>query len=273
MKASDMVSLRKHQGLLLMGPPKTGKTVFVASGSKNAGAKRFTGKRVDASDVVLINLDTGGWLGALDGGYDVDVEDLSNLQTYGQMFKGIKEVIAKLAPRVKAGEVNVVGIDLTPLNIAIAMDSAKLKFSNESELSTSAANVDWTLVQTQGVNLHKELKKLECLVVMQCHVRVSDNNPKGNETANAKVARELRSLGGQLTTVQPALYAGILNSFNPNVTWCMASDIVDGKNVTITKPDGYWASGSRLQNLDIPSETDLSLRSLVDMIELKLKQQ
>jgi hypothetical protein len=109
------------------------------------------------------------------------------------------------------------------------------------------------------------------LVVAQCHARVSNNNPLGNETKDAKMARELRSIGGELTTTQAALYAGVLQAMNPNVNWCMATDIVGGKNIVITKPDGTWAVGSRLKNLDLPTNTDLSLRTLITMIEDKLK--
>jgi hypothetical protein len=269
--ASDLDKMG-NECILLMGPPKVGKTSLVCSGSKHAGPKVKSDKPVKADDVLLIQVDPKGHTGGRDCGYDPMVWDLSHHQGYAAMSKDLIAAIAQARAMANEGKLSVVGIDLGALANELVTWCIKSGVvpSKEigAEMSTAAADVDWNKVSAQGLAIYRAMRSIPCTVVAQAHVRVTQNNPLAyKESPDVQLARDITSVGGTAARATADLAKGVITPWIHASSLILARniEIVAGKKQYLTYTSGSdYQTGNRRQN-SLPPTTDASLKELMQM--------
>jgi hypothetical protein len=266
--------------MLLLGSVKTGKTTFVCSGSKQAPDTVATAGRIDASDVLLIQRDAEGHLGPSDLGYNPLVADLSGVEGWPQLNTELAKVVMEASAMAKAGQLSVIGIDLGTIAAEIVNWAAgdvtipKGKLTND-QISTAGSQVDWNKVSATGLMFYRAMRTLPCLVVAQCHVKLTQNNPMASkEGSDVQLGRAINSVGGETSKVSADVVKGVLAPWLANSSYIFARDVdttIDPKTKgrvqtyrTITAPDGMYSVGNRRQSV-LPNNTDLSLRRLMEI--------
>lgn len=270
-KATEILS-HGHQSMVLLGSPKTGKTTFVASGSKNAPDTVEThGEHVDASDVLLIQRDAGGHMGPVDLNYDPNVADLSGLDNWPALNGALAKVIVQATAEVKAGRLCVVGIDLSSVALDIVSNAAGAGVSMRDRLSNAdltfkASEVDWNKVSAEGVVLYRALRSLPCLVVGMCHMKMVYNAPVDlkKEGPDAQLKREVGAVGGETGRIMADVAKGVMAPWIANSSFIFAREKNGTKYETLTSADGVYQIGNRRQSV-LPARTNLSLRKLLEM--------
>ena len=283
----EAMAANKFDVLVLSGAPKVGKSSFTASGSRNAPDEMYTaGAPVEAKDVVIINIDPSGFVGAVDSGYRPLVNDLSNVLGWSALNRALAGAIMELKPMVEKGDVRVVGLDLGPIaNEIVAFCAGDKVISVDklanTDISFAGSDVNWTLVASQGLSLFRAFRQLPCLVVVQTHLKATQNNPyasklTADEKVNQELVRDANAVGGDAGKLAADIAKGVITP------WIHAGAMfvrevrdvnlgtpvkpVPGKQyVTITQGNGTYTAGSRWQSKVEPVTTK-SLRYLLDKV-------
>jgi len=273
----------KHRSIILMGPPKTGKSLFTVSGSRNA-PDAIAKQDVDASDVVLLSVDTEGWLGASSFGYKPRVVDLSDAGGWAKLQAHMADAINELIPLTKSGEVSVVGLDLGAVgDEVIAYASGDMGNPGKGLVTLGAEHnnkdTNWSAVSAAGLQIHRAFRNLACTVVVMTHTKLSNNNPyKGKEDADVQIGRDATAIGGESGKLTSDLPKGIYKPWAHNSSLILARD-TDLVNVgTALKPqlqnkyityvgggEGNYQTGNRAGG-NLPTSTDKSLRYLLNLL-------
>lgn len=282
--ASELLG-KGHSSILLMGPPKTGKTTFTCSGSRHAEDSVIPSKQTDCSDVLLINLDAEGYAGALGSGYNPRVVDFSHMKSFHQLNNAIAKAIVEAKKAVILGELNVVGIDLGALaNFILLLAAGDAGATDHSltnaDLELTAQQVNWQQVSAMGLMVYRALRVLPCTVVGMAHPRLTDNNfhLEKKEVTQAQIEkhelkRDSSAVGGVASKLTADLTKGVVTPWVHNASHIFARDVnvVQGPNHTFRKPDvrkefmthlhsnETYSVGTRFAS-KLPPSTDKSLR-------------
>lgn len=286
--ARDALKTQAFESMLLFGAPKSGKTSFTASGTKNAGIEMFAERgSIDASDVLIINVDSGGYKGAIDSGYVPMVADLSNIRGWAALNTALAKTILEVKPMVDKGDIRIVSIDLGAISNEIVAFCAGDKVMGtdkvaNTEISFSGAEVNWNQVGTQGLSLFRAFRQLNCLVVAHAHVKAVDNNPYKSKLTAAELqqqalVKDALAVGGDAGRLAADTPKGVLAPWITNPSYIAAREVRDVNLGTALKPQiekryvtnladtNVYQVGHRFQNLlkDEPVTTK-SLRYLLD---------
>lgn len=287
-KASEiMASGRGHSSVLLMGAPKTGKTSFTCSGSELAGPKVKSDKVVEANDVVLINIDAQGFLGAVDCGYNPRVIDLSGVQGFNALNTALAKAIMDIKPLAEKGEINVVGLDLGALAsevLAYAAGDTTVSAQKiiNSDISFAGSDVNWQKVSAAGVQIYRAFRTLPCTVVANVHVKAVDNNPyksklSGAEIADQNLVKDALAVGGESAKLAADVTKGVITPWLHNASHIFARETIEENTGTVAKPQittryvthtggsKIYSVGNRRASV-LPPTTDMSLRAMLDII-------
>lgn len=289
MKTASELLGTGHSSILLMGPPKTGKTTVVCSGSIYAGENVIPEKRLDVPDVLLISLDAQGYAGAIGSGYNPRVEDLSGLKNFNELNRAIASTIVAAKKLVEKGEINVVGIDLGALaNFILLLAAGDAGVSEQSitnmEIDLGARNVNWQQVSAMGLMVYRALRVLPCIVVGMAHPRITDNNfhlDGQNVTVEQKEKHALKkdasAVGGKAAKLTADLTKGVVTPWKHNASHLFARDMqltelpghtfrnpkIKREYITHLHSNDVYETGSRFAS-QLPPSTDKSLRWILN---------
>ncbi len=290
MNATDLLG-KGHSSILLMGPPKTGKTTFTCSGSRFAEDAVIPSKPLDTPDVLLISLDAEGYAGAIGSGYNPRVEDLSGLRSFSELNRAIASTIQEARKLIEKGELGIVGIDLGALANFILLLAAGDAGAVESDmvskdLDFGARNVNWQQVSAMGLMVYRALRVLPCTVIGMAHPRITENNFV-MDSDSAKITPAMRekdalkrdagAIGGKASKLTADLTKGVVTPWVHNASNIFARDVsltelpghtfrnpkVKREFMTHLHSNEVYSVGSRFAS-QLPPSTDKSLRWILD---------
>lgn len=200
-KASEVTNSRV---LVVAGAKSTGKSTFVVSGSKHAPSEFPVKTRVECSDVVLIQNDTGGSLGPLGAGLEPLVIDLSGAKNKQEWDKLFNEAFKELMAGFTEGKHRILGIDLTALD-KMLRDQYVAQSANDSPK-------DWEQVTSKARAVYVMLRSLPnvTLIGMTHLAVVAEIVSKSDPTilARQQEARNVVAVGGERSTITYSLAKG-----------------------------------------------------------------
>lgn len=270
-----------HKTGLALGAKSVGKTTFVASGSMHA-PDIIGSAKADCPDVVFIQFDANGVSGALNAGLNPGVIDLSHCGDWDQMKIGLAQAIHHLKPLCASGEVRIVGIDLGAIDNAIRAWTAGIKLGDLAAgkldkdpavaLASRDKDLNWTAAGAQGLMVYSALSQLQCLVIGMAHLQLTNNNPmRDKESAEMKLAREIKSIGGESSKLKANLFGGFEKPWMTNSDFTIARELKDGKFYSHIEGNEMFEAGNRFRNILKPTEPgERSLNSLLKQVEAKI---
>lgn len=266
---SSQESLKtSNRRILVMGPRGTGKTTFAVSASAKAG-DTLTGAPRDCDDVLVIQGDTEGIMGAVDAGLSpgmvLDMTDCESWPAYqARLINGLKELEAKLT----SGGVKVIVIDLAlPAQLIVA-------HIKPTEIS------HWQAVKVEGAKLFRAFSRYRGVTVVGiCQVTSSmvlgEGSSKGAQAGAVDAATAL-AIGGERSTFKEDLVKGVATPWLDHTSFIFTRDSkrkrgVDGVSrkefSTHTQSSLKFAAKSRAESV-LPQllPGDRSLRSILNQV-------
>jgi len=218
---------------LLASLKGTGKTTFLASMSKSVPdtfaellKQTKEGKIFDCSDVVSLQGETDGDLGALNAGMKMRVIDLTDSYFNWSEFSALMtKELEKLRPDCVAGRIRAIGVDLGPASQALQSyasgNRTTLKsLTSNPDASFSADQNVWNAISAQGFLFFNQLRTMPCHIVGMAHLKVLDAGMRTNKASAADIERnqlerQIRSASeGADYAYTPDLMKGILAPWN-----------------------------------------------------------
>jgi hypothetical protein len=282
---------------LLASLKGTGKTTFLASMSKNVPdtfeellKQSKEGKVFDCSDVVSLQGETDGDLGALNAGMKMRVIDLTDdYFNWNEYMTLLVKHLSALLPEVRAGSVRAIGVDLGPASQALQSYAS----GNRTTLKSLTANPDasfladqsvWNSIAAQGLQFFNLLRTMPCHIVGMAHLKVLDAGMRTMKAAAADIERnqlerQIRSASeGADYAYTPDLMKGILAPWsnhssqifiprkaNVNVGTA-ANPKWEGRYYVQTAADDFAYAMCRAQSLVAPKETR-TFNAILNQIE------
>lgn len=277
---SLLQSVREHfsssaRRILVVGPTGSGKTTFSVSASKFAGDTVQGGRRV-CSDVAVLSGDNEGVLGAVDAGLVPGlIIDMTTTQYWDALPPGnkgdaaelvykvrLQQAIAELLPKIRAGEISVVVLDLA-LPSRLIVDKVK-----------PSSIADWGAVSSLGSILYTAMGALRGATVIGNNQLKSAVAAVENEVAAA--AAEARAIGGERNRFTSDLPKGVNAIWVENSSFQFAREVrrtrtgiqkdapIALKYLTHTVSNGRFEAKSRAHTKLKPTEPgERSLRSML----------
>lgn len=283
------------------GHKAAGKSSFLASAGaavpdtfEELIARTSKGEMFDCSDVVIIQLETDGDLGAFDLGLKPRVIDLTRRYiSWPELQACLREEILKLLPEARAGKIRAVGIDLGGVNKAIGRFSAgdKATLANiqvSTALDLSANEVNWNAVSTQGGNAWAMMRALPCTIAAMVHYKVANAGARTSKQTTedrerSEAERDLRAFGGQDQKLTADIYKGVYEEWHKNASHIVACHVdrvnvgtlmaprYETKRCVITEADGTYEVGTRARSVLKARETR-TMNGLLKAIEARRAQ-
>ena len=258
-----------NRRILVMGPRGTGKTTFAVSASAKAG-DTLTGEVRDCDDVLVIQGDTEGIMGAVDAGLHpgmvLEMTDCDTWPAYqARLINGLKE----LADKLTDGTIKVIVIDLA--------HPAQLIVSHVAPTQIS----DWQAVKAEGAKLFRAFSRYRGVTVVGiCQVTsamvLGEGSSKGAQAGAIDAATAL-AIGGERSTFKEDLVKGVATPWLDHTSFIFTRDSKrkrsdDGKGFrkeffTLTQSTMKFAAKSRAESVLpqlLPGER--SLRSILNQV-------
>lgn len=245
---------RSNRRIIVTGPRATGKTAFSVSASRFAGdtirSVSDHTKRISCDDVLVIQGDNEGVMGAVDAGlvpkYVLDMADVKDWKGYqDRMVAGLRELRAQLTD----GTIRVLIMDLgLPARlIDRAIDPNVQK--------------DWKQVAIEGARLFMAVSGLAGVTVI-ANAQIKAAVAPGETTISAD-ASTAKAIGGERSTFTLDLPKGIASHWLDNSSFVFAREAkrVKGANgqvtrsfKTLTQSSSRFEAKSRAESLLAPTE-------------------
>lgn len=203
-----------------MGAKGTGKTSLAVSASEHAPEVLdvTVTAPVDCKDVVVIQLDTEGILGAVDLGLEPRVIDLSSYDTWQSTERALANALKELKPLCASGEVKYVAIDLGELDM-------KIRAHVNPQAST-----DWEAVRAEGLKVFRALTALKVTLIGMSHTKAAFSAfeaPKAGvskELASTLEGKEARAVGGERAQLTMDLSTGVAQPWRVNASMILVRE-------------------------------------------------
>lgn len=205
-----------NRRILVMGPRGTGKTTFAVSASAKAG-DTLTGEVRDCDDVLVIQGDTEGIMGAVDAGLHpgmvLDMTDCESWDKYqARLVGGLKE----LGDKLRDGTVKVIVLDLALPATLIVNQVAPTQIS------------DWQAVKAEGSKLFRAFSSLKGVTVVGiCQVQsamvLGEGTAKGAQASAVDAATAL-AIGGERSTFKEDLVKGVATPWLDHTSFIFTRD-------------------------------------------------
>ena len=242
---AERTSVRR---IVVSGFPGSGKSTFSVSASKHAGDELPVRPARDATDVLVINGDSEGYLGPVDAGLTPLVVDLSNVVKWSEYLVKLNESLQKVA----AFE------DITTVVIDAALP-AKLIVEGIAPTQIS----DWQKVAAQGLIFFRAFNVLAGrTVILNTQVKPSAS---AVENDAAKQAAEAKAIGGERATFTMDLPKGIAGPWTENASLVLAREVrrvKDSKTGAVTRK--FFTHTSASPRLEVKSRFSSRLAPTVD---------
>ncbi len=245
--------------IMLMGPPKSGKTVLAATMSDFCPAELPNkGPIIDLKDLLFAQMDVNGMESLRAMGLSAPFVDMSKCNTMKEFREHHKEFMQIARDRVSKGITKTVVFDPLSTLDAILVGEAHKLFPDAKNSGTK-----WSDVQQKHMDFAKDiLRELDCNVVVTCHSK-SNMNLIGDETAAAADSKKAGMMPGQATIV-PAISRGAVKFYlaQTGALWALVCE--KDKKGTETRyilpngGDGY-EGGSRYRGLAEREPANLKL--------------
>lgn len=244
-----------NRRILVVGSGGTGKTTFSISASKFAGDRIPSGERVNCQDVLLIQGDSEGVMGAVSSGLvPGSVLDMTPIQSWPAYCQMLEQKLKAADSLFKDGSIKVIVIDLAhPQNLI-------LEFIKPSDVQ------GWGRVAAEGRKLFYAFSKLTNVTVIGNAQVKAAQGPV--ETSEAAIAANAKAVGGERAQITIDLVKGIKQPWIDNASFVLQRQIkrVRGEvhYMTHTTASMRHEAKSRAQNVLNPTEDgSITLRALL----------
>jgi len=276
-----------HHGtrhILVMGAKGTGKTTFSVSASKFAD-DTIGGPRRMCSDVLLVQGDNEGHLGAMDAGlvpgmvlnmgkcksWDGSIKTPEGLVKDPQSYiSRWSRAYKRLGKVLSDGTIKIIIVDLNwPAKLIEKGITVSLEDRNY-----------WKLVSLQGQRLYDAFNRFDGVTVignaqMKVHAIWGEDTRKGPSENSINVAN-VRSVGGERSSHTIDLAKGVASVWQDNASFIFTRKSMRGKEIngevpriykTVTQSTSQYEAKSRAQSvLKTIEPGELSLRSLLKRV-------
>jgi hypothetical protein len=244
-----------NRRLLVVGSGGTGKTTFSISASKFAGDKIPAGERVICQDVLLIQGDSEGVMGAVSAGLvPGSVLDMTGIPTWPAYCQMLEQKLKQAEGLFKDGSIKVVVVDLAhPQNLIL-------------EMIKPADQQGWGRVAAEGRKLFYAFSKLTNVTVIG-NAQVKSSQGPG-EKPEAALAASAKAIGGERAQLTIDLVKGIKQPWIDNASFVLQRQVkrIRGEvhYLTHTTASMRHEAKSRAQNVLQPTEDgSITLRALL----------
>ncbi len=262
--SSAAESLRaSNRRILVTGPRASGKTTFSVSASRKAGdtiKRGGGGQRIECDDVLLIQGDNEGVMGAVDAGlipkYVLEMSDTKDWAEYtNRLIEGLKELKSKLTD----GTIRVLILDLA------------LAARHIDRSIAPTAQKDWKEVAIQGARLFNVFTSLKRVTVIgNAQIKAAASPGETTVSADASTAK---AIGGERSTFTIDLPKGVASHWLDNASFVFTREAKrvrqsDGTTArtfkTHTQSSQRFEAKSRAESLLAPTVPgDQTLHSLL----------
>lgn len=238
-----------NRRVLVIGPRGSGKTTFSVSASRHAG-QTIEGEHRVCSDVLVIQGDTEGIMGAMDAGLEPGhVLDMCGVNSWLEYQQRLIAALKELREPLSDGTIKVVIIDL----------SWPAKLIDRS--IDPSCQKDWKLVANEGSTLFRTLASLRGVTVIG-NAQIKASASPG-ETTQSIDASNAKAIGGERTTFTVDLPKGIAALWLDNASFIFCRNAKRVKNrqgdlvrefTTITQSSQKFEAKSRAATKLAPTE-------------------
>lgn len=211
--AADSLS-QSGRVILIQGAKGVGKTTLAVSASKYASDSIPEKTPVDASDVLLIQLDQEGVLGALDAGYSPQVLDLAGLATWRETEKVLAE-----------GLKEIMGMSTKPRFVAVDLGEmdARIRAHVDPQQST-----DWEQVRGLGLKVFQSLSALKVTLIGMTHLKAAysafESKAEGKAGESVLAGKDAKAIGGERSQLVADLATGFATPWIRNCSLSIARE-------------------------------------------------
>lgn len=256
-----------NRRILVTGPRAAGKTTFAVSASTKAGDK-LVGEARDCDDVLVIQGDTEGVMGAVDAGLHPGmVLDMTDCENWTVYTNRLAKALVEVKPKLDDGTIKVIVLDLAL--------PAQLIVSHVNPTSIS----EWQPVKTEGAKLFRAFSSLRGVTVvgvcqLTSAVVLGEGTAKGPQQG-AVTAADALAIGGERSTFKEDLVKGVATPWLDHTSFIFTRDVrrkrINGEwrreFSTLTQASTKFPAKSRAESkLPASLPGDRSLRSILDEV-------
>jgi hypothetical protein len=245
-----------NRRILVVGAGGTGKTTFSISASRHAGDTIPAGERTVCKDVLLIQGDSEGVMGAVSAGLvPGNVLDMTGVPTWQGYCQLLEQKLREADALFKDGSIGVVVIDLAhPQNLILEA----IKPSDQK---------GWGQVAAEGRKLFYAFSRLQNVTVIGNAQIKAAQSP--GEKADAQLAASAKAVGGERAQLTIDLVKGIKQPWIDNASFVLQRQAKRHQGrvhyATHTTASMRHEAKSRAQNVLAPTENgSITLRALLE---------